>query len=265
MTEQSTSEKLYHYTDPAGMIGILLGQSIWATDAQYLNDTREVAIAAKRMSSLLYQKAAEFERPDAGAKQDHATQLRTAADAIKKVGTVQRSNGQPVSGSSRRVFVTCFSSEHDSLSQWRGYGAHGGGYAIGFDRNKMSRFRYNFAKVETDPLKIPRIAQGVAHLDWELDLLNSHSVKGSDRTAPPVKVRYGEVELDQFCKQTVDSISEPLEPSLAVELTSVIAYVMGASKLGLVKDGAFRDEREWRLVVSEPARSPLTSGFHAGR
>jgi hypothetical protein len=66
------SRLLYHYTDPTGMLGILQGQTIWATDAQYLNDTHEVQLAAKRIGDLLHMKASELERAIPSPDIEHA-------------------------------------------------------------------------------------------------------------------------------------------------------------------------------------------------
>jgi len=129
----------------------------------------------------------------------------------------------------------------------------------------MSNFRYSFADIETDPLRILRLAQIGSSLDWELDLFNTRSVRGSDRTKGAIKVRYGDDELEGFCRETVDSLSPPYNPPQSPAMTQIRATVIGASKLGLVKDDAFRDEKEWRIVVTEPVRSPLMRFRPGGR
>src|SRR5436189_200043 len=44
---------LYHYTNQAGLLGIIRSRQIWATHTQYLNDTREFLHAVQMMSHEL--------------------------------------------------------------------------------------------------------------------------------------------------------------------------------------------------------------------
>lgn len=93
---------LYHYTNAAGLAGILSSSAFWATDVLFLNDAAELsdleAVAGTWAAHLVV---------------DEST-LR--AD-IMSLGPAVR--------------VACFSQSRDSLSQWRGYA--GGGYALEFD------------------------------------------------------------------------------------------------------------------------------------
>src|ERR1035437_10348273 len=46
-------EVLYHYTSPAGFLGIIDSKTIWATGAEHLNDSQEVLHAIKIAQGLL--------------------------------------------------------------------------------------------------------------------------------------------------------------------------------------------------------------------
>ncbi len=103
---------LYHYTDAAGLIGVLTGGKLWATQLQHMNDHKEDAHGYFMAAKQVY----ELARLETGSKQAHLVEighrLRTAEG-----------------GSFRCAF--CLSENPDLLSQWRGYTPNGG-YAIGF-------------------------------------------------------------------------------------------------------------------------------------
>jgi len=45
----SVPELLYHYTDSAGLQGILESRTLWATDIRYLNDETEASLRKRRV------------------------------------------------------------------------------------------------------------------------------------------------------------------------------------------------------------------------
>jgi len=97
---------LYHYTDFAGLRGILASDRLWATYNRVLNDFTE---------------------------QDHA--LRVLSAALNRFGkytgavAVDLLNKLP----QKLRFVACFCESDDLLSMWRSYAGDGGGYCLGFD------------------------------------------------------------------------------------------------------------------------------------
>ena len=104
---------IYHYTGLEGLQGILDKKQLWATDVEYLNDTGEATFGRQKLNELLAMEATyRFPRPEA---------LNVFEVAWRSI----TSDGQ-------RLFVACFCTDGDLLSQWRGYGR--GGYSIGFDR-----------------------------------------------------------------------------------------------------------------------------------
>jgi hypothetical protein len=101
---------LYHYTTQAGLLGILQGNCMWATAAQYLNDSSEYEYWLHLI----------------------AERLTAAANA-----TVDEGEGARLSAISagltafRSVCIVSLTTEGDSLSQWRAYGGNSGGVALG--------------------------------------------------------------------------------------------------------------------------------------
>jgi len=108
-------ELLYHYTDVAGLIGIVSSGSVWATNLRFVNDARELDHARQLMLDVLLESRGRATEPGQFA----------LIDAIET--NLRSWTGYP------DFYSVSFSSDGDLLGQWRGYGSTGGGYAIGFD------------------------------------------------------------------------------------------------------------------------------------
>jgi len=107
-------ETLYHYTDVAGLMGILGTQQLWASHAGLLNDESELTLTLGLLNEIIRR---EPELGDSNPAADTlminvASNLWYFYDA----------------------YIVCFCTEGDLLSQWRGY-ARPGGYSIGLDPN----------------------------------------------------------------------------------------------------------------------------------
>ncbi len=141
-------ETLYHYTDSAGLLGIIGSPislpgteesvfgfergatfgTLWATDARYLNDAHELTYGAAALAEKLERHAEESRTPQV------VERLRELAETVRD-GRFELTYGSDTERS--LAHVTCFCESGDLLSQWRGYG---GGYAIGFDRTVFRKF-----------------------------------------------------------------------------------------------------------------------------
>jgi len=112
--------KLYHYTDGPGLVGIVTSQRMRASHVAYLNDITEVrrSIGALRDYLLMRQ----------GHEQDSGLKafLGLCADILRP----------PLSDPAQlaQIWVTCFSTQENQLSQWRAYG----GYCLEFDSSKLT-------------------------------------------------------------------------------------------------------------------------------
>ena len=104
---------LFHYTDAGGFLGILSTRSIWATDSSCLSDRQE----------LLYAKELITDQLDILCSHpDWNPEFRLTHDETKLLDSIRSSfrSTQHVSD----IFVASFSTEFDSLSQWREYGSY---------------------------------------------------------------------------------------------------------------------------------------------
>ncbi len=123
---------IYHYTNTAGLLGILGSGVLWATDSEYLNDAQELQYGRGEMVAALREQAIRINPEGEGGWDsdagNRATIIAAAVDAL-----VNESPDPDYPG----PYVVCFCDEGDVLSQWRGY-AGGHGWAIGFDADELS-------------------------------------------------------------------------------------------------------------------------------
>lgn len=138
---------VYHYTDAAGLFGMLSSHRIWATDSRFLNDREELnhfRFAARRFIQ----------------DKSIATTDPVLDELIRHV--IEWQNIE----STDSVFVFSLSSAQDDLSQWRGYAKDGLGYTVGFDGRALYKpsepknADFAFVKVEYDHDKQERALDG---------------------------------------------------------------------------------------------------------
>lgn len=112
--KQESTDLVFHYTNLSGLIGIIESQCLWATNLYFLNDRNEykhgMNIIKKVMESI--------------KTQENESILHAISVVLNEISEVDR-------------YVTCFSKEGDSLSQWRAYANYGNGISIGFNRKKL--------------------------------------------------------------------------------------------------------------------------------
>lgn len=113
------------------------------------------------------------------------------------------------------TYVTSFSTKGDVLSQWRAYGKGVGGYAIGFDSSVLKATAFHLLKCQYNV---------DAHAALMADVIEEH-LKHYDHL-----VRQG---------------ASPADASADCELSLATVLAVLAPTL---KDPAFEEEHEWRLV-----------------
>jgi hypothetical protein len=105
---------LYHYTGAGGVAGILSSDHLRASNFSFLNDPSEVQHGHELVMSTL-----QRERRARGLAQ------------VRILSRIEKSFAAEVVS---EVYVACFTTRRDDLSQWRAYGgASAARYAIGFD------------------------------------------------------------------------------------------------------------------------------------
>jgi hypothetical protein len=115
-SQSSPAGLVYHYTTAAALQGIIESNGIWLTDFSYLNDESEIRYGIEVAQDILH-KFLENER------------YKENIELFKSLSVDLANKQHP------RVCLACFSSDDDSLSQWRAYGK----IALGF-RSRPSMF-----------------------------------------------------------------------------------------------------------------------------
>lgn len=106
---------LYHYTDAAGLKGIVENEEIWFTSYQHLNDPGEITYGMEVANQILY---------EIGKNSDPI--VKSFCDKV--IGLFNHENVR----STLDFFIASLSRNGNDLGQWRGYGDNGRGYALGF-------------------------------------------------------------------------------------------------------------------------------------
>jgi hypothetical protein len=139
-------EKLYHYTNWDGLVGILQSKTLWATHCKFLNDYSEIVFFKDKLISLLLPHAREackelinqFPNIEQVINQqmgglEHVVQHETQVVVDAHYGAT-----------GDEIYILSFCGQHENphinnnglLSQWRGYGT-GGGFALVFNTQKI--------------------------------------------------------------------------------------------------------------------------------
>ncbi|WP_269221881.1 DUF2971 domain-containing protein [Flavobacterium sp. IMCC34518] len=113
-------EDIFHYTSINGFISIIETQSLYCTNVNFLNDSKELKHGIE-----LILKALEIVK-----NSENNDIIESTKNNIEILNKTEK-------------YVTCFSKDGDSLSQWRAYGNDGKGISLGFD---FSGLKNNFNK-----------------------------------------------------------------------------------------------------------------------
>jgi len=138
-------EKLYHYTDWDGLLGILQNKNLRATHYRFLNDYSEIVLFKDKLISLIlpYVREAYDKLVD---DSPHIEQQIHREGGLSQV--IQHDTEGVVDAQYRatgdEIYILSFCGQNKNpninnnglLSQWRGYGA-GGGFALVFSSQKL--------------------------------------------------------------------------------------------------------------------------------
>jgi hypothetical protein len=107
-------ERLYHYTNFSGLLGIVDSRTLWASDIRYMNDSAELKHTVDLIhTEITHRIGAGHKKPDL---------LNQFFDWV----THRITNGH-------MLFASSFRSNGNLLSQWRGYSRLGKGVSLGFN------------------------------------------------------------------------------------------------------------------------------------
>lgn len=218
---------LYHYTSAEGLLGIFRTEELRETDAEFLNDARELNFGREELCRELESAGEQLSTGGYGTPgYNRGTVMKSAAEALRR----SAANSQSPSTS---VYVACFCENGDLLSQWRGYAA--GGYAIGFRTAALSSIDSQAREAvvpETTAwptTRLTKIAYGSAAVAMMVDRV-----------------------LDEIAPDWVERMGKPGSRG------AVHADTVAIPALASVKHQDFAEEREWRLIsVVDAPRSEV--------
>jgi hypothetical protein len=146
---------VYHYTNSAGLKGIIESGVMRATHLGFMNDATE------------YLHAADLLRDKVVA----ARELNNNGPARQMLDEMEKNLKETTVSNMYPQFVTCFSEKPNDLSQWRAYGQGEGGFSIGFSslglKEAATRNQALFCRVIYDRHEQSRIIQSL--LDWAIE------------------------------------------------------------------------------------------------
>ncbi|NNC17377.1 DUF2971 domain-containing protein [Corallococcus exiguus] len=208
---------LYHYTDARGLLGILDTKHFWFSQAGFLNDSTELTHADSIIRSALNRRL-EF----------------TKSLAAREMLTAALNSVDPFSTYSAGSFIACFCENGDLLSQWRGYGSSGGGFALGFESKQLER--------------------------------NLEASVGSTAGTGIFKVVYDPAKQDSYVKDTIEAFCQLVEHWEQTGGAPPQNKLLDVARFGLetaladpyfrFKHPGFEEEQEWRLIVFRELTHP---------
>lgn len=195
---------IYHYTDLNAVKSILENSQLWLTDHRFLNDTEEL-IAGRNILIETLKKFDDFPSDCSGEFIDKM-QTAIAFVSTEKLFASQKEN----------IFVSSFSLNDDSLTQWRSYGM----FSLCFDNSKL-----------TESFK-----------DNDVFFLTCNYIIDSNDAI--------EVANDIIKDNIIPSLLKSCSTNL-VWMDVELSYLVDIYALSF-KHNAFYDEAEVRLVTSRP-------------
>lgn len=215
--DREPTDVVYHYTTAAGLVGILENRVLHATDMRFLNDSHEFIGGLDQVSEILNERVS--------TRLSQFRQLRRQALYGYTLNEITETSSEKMRQAREHYLygVTCFCENDDLLSQWRGYGV--GGYAIGFDSNRLK-------------LALDREAIRLLHVVYGL----------TDENRSTIAAKF-DVWLDNL-----DGLERlPQEQAEKAMLNFQILFLGYAAQ---IKDPSFQEENEWRIADLEVSGAP---------
>jgi len=214
-------ETVFHYTNSQGLEKILLNGTMWLSDVQSMNDRSEIVHGMRKATRMLQSRA--------GTKLHRRWFAKRYAKHVEDARTGQN------------FHVACLTSKGDDLSQWRGYGDNGYGFAIGFDGPAL----VGALKKQWGSRAYVR-ALALKYIDQELE----------DRVLP-----LAEMAMDYL--DGVEALSRGDRRSGIVAGVEMLTQLMVDLMLMATqhKHWEFRYEEEFRLMAMFSSDSSIDHGF----
>lgn len=206
-----TPSELIHYTDSAGLLGIINSSSLWASHAQYLNDESEISYSHDLIEDIKNSILAKY--PGNNTDELHTNKIFKLRDFAMRL-SYKSMAPKPQND----VYLTSFCETEDVLSQWRSYSNIGNGYAIGFKTKKLKKLNAKF-----------KLRKVIYSREKQLQLLK----------------KVIEIYINSFIERMndeqafEDEMASAYVKDLEIRLLEYSTYF---------KHPSFKEEKEWRMV-----------------
>nr|AIU93436.1 hypothetical protein LRS1606.2 [Rhodococcus sp. NS1] len=237
-------EILWHYTDAAGLIGMLSNEDesptvgvvgsgtfkpvLWATAAQFLNDRRELVHGLEVVRNYIQAESTHYlNHPNTP---DPATKAPFFKAVVETLGNLISGDYEPM----MHCYTVSLSEEGDLLSQWRGYSGGTGGFSIGFESSAFPTSKDLFPN-----------GRG---------LFKVHYTSNGDMPGDLQSATRNFLAMNSWYPDS----PEPT-PQLMNQWVQRLAIYAAR-----VKDIGFKEEREWRFIESSETDLPDFRGGKLG-
>lgn len=205
MTDQATAlaasepKTINHYTDLNGFIGIVSNGQLWASNVAFLNDREElehgIKCAEKALVGLFRDKRLAVWREP----------LKEAVISLQE-------------GLMPNTYATCFCTNPDLLSQWRGYGGQKQGIALTFGVDGLREL-------------LPKKNAYLTPVDYGVQPTKQAIAQGI------------QTYLGGVASEMIESLDEVGKADVAFEALCKL--------IPKFKHNGFKPEAEWRIVVQQ--------------
>lgn len=222
-------QRIFHYTSPKGLYGILDNSTIRFTDCQFLNDVSEYTHIKKPLLKALEETKKDLRNDFEGSVLKMLTE-DFESDDCKISG---KGVNLTLHFTKKRYYIFCASTDQDLLGMWNYYvkGGNYQGYNIGFVVSRLLDCFSNIDNPEVDVFYGKVIYKEKDQIDFLKDLLLKADQKLEDKLRHTVNEEDYSL-IDQEIKGEV--------------LNYIENYRL------FFKDEAFLDEKEYRFILKLP-------------
>jgi len=210
---------LYHYCSTSSFFSIVNSASIWLSSLSQSNDSLEGKIVSASVAQL-----AEQDKLDERTRSLIEQHIRQIEESTEALGF-------------------CLSEEGDLLSQWRGYAQDATGFAIGFNTDYLEGLCAAGHPLASTPVVLKKVRYSPA----EQKELLGNTYKRFQKLAADSLLR--KAAWSGTAGKSVEQIRGEVS-AFATQSDAVLgAQIQVFSDLYLLKNVAFAEEKEWRLLA----------------
>jgi hypothetical protein len=226
---------VFHYTDSAGLLGILSSKSLFATHYRYLNDISEGSLIRELILPILENEIIEINSKlrERGLLEGFYEYHGIRGNRLQAEGFYTSLVNSLDDATPPFVLSFCLHTEentikHGLLSQWRGY-AGSAGFAIEFDEHELCEL----IRVENDTYAYPWIKSDVVRYKGYDDLFDPKVYRGvAGELIRRIFERSGRDISDVTGRMGLDDV-----------------MVNFANTAPFVKHEGFEEEKEYRIIA----------------